>query len=81
MGEADHGQLVPAEHNHDLVKQDDEIERIRASIEITRSRISDALDDVQDGVNEKLAWREWVREHPRASVGIALGIGYLLGRV
>ncbi len=58
----------------------DEVERIRASIEITRDQISHALNDVQDGVQESLDWKLWVKRHPKQAIGIALGIGFLLGK-
>ena len=82
MGETDHGQLIPVGESALVAPEEgDEIERIRASIELTRTQISHALEDVQVGVQEKLVWRDWVKEHPVATIGIAFGIGYLLGRV
>ena len=83
MGETDQqGQLVPTSDDALVVsEQDAEIAQLRASIEITRERITHALDDVQDGMREKFAWREWVKENPYKSVGIAFGVGYLLGRI
>ena len=78
MGEAD------KERNADLEVRDgtsvDEVERIRASIEVTRDQISHALNDVQDGVQETLDWKLWVKKHPKETIGIAFGIGFLLGR-
>ena len=56
-----------------------EVERIRASIEVTRDQISSALQDVQDTVQDRLDWKLWVKKNPKATIGIAFGIGFLLG--
>lgn len=59
--------------------ENDEVERIRASIEVTRDQISAALQDVQDSVQDTLDWKLWVKNNPKTTIGIALGIGFLLG--
>ncbi len=79
MGEADKKREAELEIREDGIDVD-EVERIRASIEVTRDQISDALNDVQDGVQETLDWKLWVKKHPKETIGIALGIGFLLGR-
>ena len=58
----------------------DEVERLRTSIELTRDQISAALNEVQDGVQETLDWKLWVKRHPKETVGIAFAIGFLLGK-
>ena len=80
MGEADNERKTELEIRSDIVEDLDEVERIRASIEVTRDQISHALNDVQDGVQETLDWKLWVKKHPKETIGIAFGIGFLLGR-
>ncbi len=63
-----------------VVGEIDEVERLRASIELTRGQISAALDEVQDGVQETLDWKLWVKRHPKETIGIAFAIGFLLGK-
>lgn len=61
-------------------------EATRAEIEITRQRMSETIDDIEDvlvrkknRVQERLDVLAPVRERPLASAGVALGAGLALG--
>ena len=67
--------LVPAEDSADQER----ILQIRESIADSRAQIADSLDQVRSEMKEAVDWRGWVDEHPWEAVGIAFGIGFVIG--
>lgn len=57
----------------------DELAEIRISIQESRDRIARTLEDLQDGVEEKLDWKAWVQKNPWKAVGIAFALGVYTG--
>lgn len=60
-------------------EKDARMAEIRANIERARRQISDGLTDIQTEVQEHLDWRGWVEDNPWKTVGIAFGVGVVLG--
>lgn len=58
-----------------------EIERLRAEVEETRHRLGSSLAELERRVSVTANWRRWAEGHPVALVAIALGAGYLVGRL
>jgi len=69
--------------SRDLIVQEspyaDELAEIRVSIQESRNRIARTLEELQDGVEEKLDWKAWVQKNPWKSVGIAFALGVYTG--
>jgi ElaB/YqjD/DUF883 family membrane-anchored ribosome-binding protein len=57
----------------------DEIEEIRRTIDESRARIAQTLENLQDDVEERLDWKAWVQKNPRKAVGIAFALGFYIG--
>ncbi len=56
-----------------------EIEEIRRTIDESRARIAQTLEDLQEDVEERLDWKAWVHRNPRKAVGIAFAVGLYFG--
>ncbi len=52
---------------------------IAKKVEASRQQIRESVGLIEQRLHERLDWRGWVRDHPVESVGIAFGIGVLLG--
>jgi hypothetical protein len=57
-----------------------ETERLKGAMEYSRASISETVDELRDAVTQAVDWREHVKSHPGASLGIAAGAGVVLGR-
>jgi ElaB/YqjD/DUF883 family membrane-anchored ribosome-binding protein len=55
---------------------------IRAEAEIAESReqVARSVTELQRELARVVDWREWIRRKPLAAVGLAFGLGLLLGR-
>lgn len=67
--------LVPSDFDAD----EERILHLHESIAHSRRQISDSLDQVRSEVQQAVDWRGWVEEHPWESVGLAFGVGFILG--
>ncbi len=54
-------------------------EQLRKELEQIEQDLGLHLEQVKTGVQEKLDPRGWIRQHPVASIGVAVGLGILLG--
>jgi len=54
-------------------------EQLRKELEQIEQDLGLHLEQIKTGVQEKLDPRAWIREHPVASVSLAIGVGLLLG--
>jgi ElaB/YqjD/DUF883 family membrane-anchored ribosome-binding protein len=52
---------------------------LHGAIDAARTQIETSLTEIRDIVRTKTDWRSTVRRHPYRSLGVALGIGFLLG--
>lgn len=55
-------------------------EEIRQDIAKEKENISETVDQIGVRINEKLDWREYVKESPYWAIGAAAGLGYLAPR-
>jgi ElaB/YqjD/DUF883 family membrane-anchored ribosome-binding protein len=54
-------------------------EQLRKELEQIEQDLGLHLEQIKTGIQEKVDPRGWIREHPLASVGLAIGVGILLG--
>jgi ElaB/YqjD/DUF883 family membrane-anchored ribosome-binding protein len=50
-----------------------------SQVQASRQQIRDSVELLEHRLQERLDWRAWVRNHPVEAVGIAFGVGVLLG--
>ncbi len=50
-----------------------------ATLESAQQHLERELAALRTSVHRATAWQTWVREHPLAAVGIALGVGAVVG--
>ena len=75
--------MASREHLNNTRKVDAErsSEDIRQDIAKGEENISQALDQIDERIKEKLDWREYVRDSPYWALGAAAGLGYLASRM
>jgi len=56
-------------------------EDIRRDIAKEKENISQAVEQIGERIEEKLDWREYVKDSPYLTIGIAAGLGYLASRM
>ncbi len=56
-------------------------EELRNDITAQRESISQIVGRLENKVNDKLDWRKYFYEYPYASVGVAVGAGFLASRL
>ena len=56
-------------------------EDIRQDIAKEKENISQTVEQISERINEKLAWRGYVKESPYWALGAAAGLGYLASRM
>lgn len=82
MGEEESGEMTKRDAT-DLVpmdaSDDERVLRIRESMIESRQQIAESLDQIRGEVRDAVDWRSAVDEHPAAAVGIAFGVGFILG--
>lgn len=59
---------------------DAELMRAEEDVARARQRVAHSMTELQDELIRKVDWRRWVRRKPGLAVGIAFGLGLLLGR-
>jgi len=74
-----------AERAHPSNKNEPDVERssedIRQDIAKEKEKISRTVDQINERINDKLDWREYVKDSPYWAIGAAAGLGYLAARV
>lgn len=66
--------LVRTDESHE-----ERVMRVRESMIDSRRQIADSLDEIRGEVREAVDWRSWVDDHPVEAVGIAFGVGFVIG--
>jgi len=56
-------------------------DEIRHDIAARRESISEAVDRLSDRFQRTLDWRAYVSDYPLAAIGVAAGVGFLVGRI
>ena len=56
-------------------------EDIRQDIAKEKEAISQKVDQIGERIKDKLDWREYVKDSPYLTIGVAAGLGYLASRV
>ncbi|MES1204472.1 MAG: hypothetical protein ABUS79_00920 [Pseudomonadota bacterium] len=51
-----------------------------AEIAETRERLALSVTALEREISRAVDWREWIRRRPVASVALAFGVGWFLGR-
>lgn len=66
-------------------EKDADVERkseyIRQELAKEGENLSQTVDQIGERIKEKLDWREYVRDSPYLSIGVAAGLGYLASRI
>jgi hypothetical protein len=57
-----------------------EAEELSRAMEDSRASITETVGELREAVNQAMDWREHVKTHPGASLGIAAGAGLIVGR-
>jgi hypothetical protein len=57
----------------------EELARAEADVERARERVASSVVALRQELFRQSDWRRWVAEHPLASLGGALAVGYWLG--
>lgn len=65
----------------DLTNEERSTEELRRDIAARRESITETVDKLSERVQRTLDWREYVSEHPVASLGIAVGVGFLVSGI
>jgi hypothetical protein len=53
--------------------------RLKLELEAIEKGIEDNIDDIKSGIQAKTDPKYYIRKHPIASLGIAIGVGLLIG--
>ncbi len=61
------------------IEADSERVLLQRKIDSSQQQIRDSVEQLGDRFKDRLDWRGWVRRHPIEAVGIAFGVGVLLG--
>jgi hypothetical protein len=56
-----------------------EAERLKGAMESSRASISETVDELRGAVSQAIDWREYVKTHPGATLGIAATAGAVAG--
>ncbi len=56
-----------------------EAERLKEEMEYSRASIAETVEEIKGAVTQAIDWREQVKAHPGASLGIVAGAGLVLG--
>jgi ElaB/YqjD/DUF883 family membrane-anchored ribosome-binding protein len=56
-------------------------DEIRQDIAARRESITEAVDRLSDRVHRTLDWRAYVSDYPLAALGVAAGLGFLVGKM
>lgn len=68
-----------ASREDEAAPRDPEVAEIEAELEETRARVASSMNTLGDELARRSDWRGFVRKHPLAVLGAALGGGYALG--
>jgi ElaB/YqjD/DUF883 family membrane-anchored ribosome-binding protein len=60
--------------------RDSAVVQTEAEIAKTRELVARSLGELQRELARAVDWREWIRRQPVLAVGVAFGLGLLLGR-
>ena len=63
-----------------VVSRDPALLRAEAEIAQARERVAQSVMKLEREITRAVDWREWVRRHPRRTLAVAFGLGWLLGR-
>jgi hypothetical protein len=58
----------------------EDAEELSRAMEDSRASISETVGEIREAVTHAIDWRERVKTHPGASLGIAAGTGLIVGR-
>jgi ElaB/YqjD/DUF883 family membrane-anchored ribosome-binding protein len=61
------------------IEADAERVMLQRKIDASQQQIRSSVEQLGDRFKDGLDWRGWVRRHPLEAVGIAFGVGVLLG--
>lgn len=59
--------------------RDPALVRAQAELAQTRAQVALSITRLQREVARAVDWREWIRRKPALAVGLALGLGLMLG--
>jgi hypothetical protein len=56
-----------------------ETDRLRDAMESSRASIAETVDELRGAVSQAIDWREYVKTHPGATLGVAVTAGVVAG--
>jgi hypothetical protein len=59
----------------------EQVARAEADVEQARERVSSSVLALRDELARQSDWRRWLVRHPLASLGGALALGFVIGKV
>jgi ElaB/YqjD/DUF883 family membrane-anchored ribosome-binding protein len=75
--------MAEREHQHNTNEADVErsSEDIRQDIAKEKEKISQTVEQIGERIEDKMDWREYVKDYPYWTIGAAAGLGYLASRL
>lgn len=66
-------------NGHAARSRDTDLLRAEAEIAETRERVASSVVALEREISRAIDWREWIRRRPVPALGLAFGVGWLLG--
>jgi hypothetical protein len=60
--------------------RDPALARAQAEVIESRAQVARSVAELQVEIGRALDWRQWIQRRPIMAMGLAFGLGFLLGR-
>jgi len=72
--------MPDSENGQSNGERDASFSRAEAEIAETRERLALSVMALEQEITRAVDWREWIRRRPGPALGLAFGLGWLIGR-